>query len=136
MEHATLDKIEHAGHPAGVNTVRRSVSDALGTTDLAMVYYELEPGDSFSGGLHRHHDQEELFYVLSGKATFDTRESVDAETVTVTAGEAVRFTPGEFQYGYNDADERLAALAFGAPGADHDWGQVEWLTRYRACARR
>lgn len=63
-----------------------------------MIYYELEPGDSCSGGLHRYHDQKEVFDVLSGTATFDTRETVEAQTqtVTLTAGEALRFAPGEY----------------------------------------
>lgn len=100
-----------------------------------MIYYELESGESFSGGLHWHYDQEEVFYVLSGTATFDTRETVDAQTktVTLTAGEAIRFAPGEFQYGYNDSDERLIALALAAPQTEHDWEQLEWLTRCRTC---
>lgn len=135
MERITVDDIEHVGHPAGVNTVRRSISDALGVTDVTMIYYELEPDDSFSGGLHRHFDQEEVFYILSGTATFDTCETVDAQTqtVTLTAGEAIRFSPGEFQYGYNDTDERLVVLALAAPQTEHDWKQLEWLTRCRAC---
>ena len=135
MDRTTISEIEHVGHPADVNTVRRSISDALGATDVTMIYYELEPGDSFSGGLHRHHDQEEVFYVLSGKATFDTREAADAptQTVTVTAGGAIRFPAGEFQYGYNDTDERIVALALAAPQTEHDWSQLEWLTRCRTC---
>lgn len=135
MERITVNEIEHVGHPADVNTVRHSISDTLDATDVTMIYYELEPGDSFSGGLHRHHDQEEVFYVLSGTATFDTRETVDAQTrtVTLTAGEAVRFPPGEFQYGYNDTDERLIALAVAAPQSEHDWNQLEWLTQCRTC---
>lgn len=78
IERVTVDEIEHVGHPADVNSVRRSISDALGVTDVTLIYYELEPGDLFSGGLHRHHDQEEVFYVLSGIATFDTRDTADA----------------------------------------------------------
>jgi uncharacterized cupin superfamily protein len=135
MERVTVNEIEHVGHPADVNTVRRSISDALGATDVTMIYYELEPGDSFSGGLHRHHDQEEVFYVLSGTATFDIRETADAQTrtVTLTDGKAIRFLSGEFQHGYNDTDERLVALALAAPQTEHDWEQLEWLTRCRTC---
>lgn len=135
MKKVNIEDIEHVGHPAGVNSVRKFCSDALATTGFAFVYYELEPGDSFSGGHHRHHDQEEVFYVLSGKATFDVRETADAETetVAVTEGEAVRFPPGEFQYGYNDSDERVVALAFAAPETRHDWHQLDWLTRCRDC---
>lgn len=135
MERVTVDEVDHEPHPAGVNTVRRPLSDALGTTDCTVVHYELEPGDSFSGGLHRHHDQEECFYVLSGTATFDTRASADApeRTVEVGAGEAIRFPPGEFQFGYNATDERVVALAIAAPAPGHDWDRVEWLTRCRTC---
>ena len=135
MDKVTVDEIKHVGHPADVNTVRRSITDALGATDFTMIYYELEPSDSFSGGLHRHDDQEEIFYVLSGTATFETRETVEeaTQTVTLTAGEALRFVPGEFQYGYNDTDERLVALALAAPQTEHDWDQLEWLTRCRTC---
>jgi len=52
-----------------------------------------------------------VFYVLSGTATFET----EAGEVTVDAGEAIRFVPGEFQQGSNRGDERVVALAPGAP---------------------
>lgn len=135
MERVGIEAVDHVPHPAGVNTVRRPVSDALGATDCTVVYYELEPGDAFSGGLHRHGDQEELFYVLEGTATFDVRESADDEerTVTVEPGEAIRFERGEFQHGYNDTDERVVALAVAAPKSRHDWEQIEWLAQCRDC---
>ncbi|MFC4437716.1 MULTISPECIES: cupin domain-containing protein [Natrialbaceae] len=58
-----------------VHSVRRPVSRTLDFTDFAMNYFELEPGESFSGGLHTHHDQEEVFYVREGVATFEIRGS-------------------------------------------------------------
>jgi uncharacterized cupin superfamily protein len=82
---------------------------------MAIKYYDLEPGEVFSGGFHTHHSQEEIFVVLEGIATWDT-EAGEAST-TISAGEAVRFPPGEFHHGYvaEDADEGVRALAMGAP---------------------
>ena len=96
---------------------RRSLSEPLNTADLAMNHYALEPGEAFSGGLHAHLDQEEVFYIQEGTATFETKSeaTVDSELVEVAAGETIRFAPGEFQQGRNESDERVVALALGAP---------------------
>jgi len=111
MEHVDVDDLGQAlkGGPCD----RRNVSGALDATDFVLMYYELAPGEAFSGGFHTHTDQEEAFFVLEGEATFDTEDGEAA--VTVGTGEALRFAPGEFQHGYNDSDERVRALAFGAP---------------------
>jgi len=45
-----------------------------------MNYVELAPGDAFPGGLHTHGDQEEVFYVLSGIATFEVGRERDRST--------------------------------------------------------
>jgi len=95
---------------------RRALSDALGTSDLAINYYALDPGEQFSGGLHTHLDQEEVFYVFEGTATFETPE----RTVEVGPDEGVRFAPGDYQQGRNDGDERVVALALGAPRNSSD----------------
>ena len=131
MEKVEVEDIENEPNPMGVNTVRKPISDALDADEAAIVHYELDPGESFSGGLHTHHDQEETFYVLDGTATFDVGE--EREEVTVEAGEAVRFDPGEFQHGYNDSDERIVGLAIAAPGARHDWDQLESLVPCSEC---
>jgi quercetin dioxygenase-like cupin family protein len=123
MEHVAIADVDVQVNPMKVHSVRKPVSKALGTTDFAMNYFELEPGESFSGGLHRHTDQEEVFYVEAGTATFDV--GIDRESVTVDAGELVRFEPGEFQEGYNDGDERVVGWALGAPGASHDWDALQ-----------
>ncbi|MFB6171369.1 MAG: cupin domain-containing protein [Haloarculaceae archaeon] len=113
MERISVADVDQAALSG--RTDRRALDEALGTTDVAVKYYELAPGDAFSGGYHTHHDQEELFYVLSGTATFDTEAGEAA--VAVDAGEAIRFAPGEFQHGYNAADDGpvVRALALGAP---------------------
>lgn len=103
--------VEERDRSARTADVQAALSDPLDLSDMAMNYYELEPGDSFSGGLHTHMNQEEIFYVIEGTATFETRE----ETVEVGADEAIRFAPGEYQEGRNEADGRIRALAMGAP---------------------
>lgn len=124
MEHLAIDEIEHVDHPAHVNTLRKPVSNALDTTGFAMVYHELAPGEAFSGALHTHHDVEEVFYIVEGTATFEVGK--DRTRVTVSEGELIRFGPGEFQHGFNDTDDRVVGFVFSAPGAEHDWAQVEF----------
>ena len=108
MEKVRIDDVEGRPGPAAV---ARPLTDALGASDVALNYYELAPGESFAYGYHRHERQEELFVVQRGTVTFET-ESGD---VPVEGGEVVRFAPGEFQRGVNEGDERVVALALGAP---------------------
>ena len=96
---------------ASAASVRRPIADALDAENISINYYELAPGDSFAFGYHSHGRQEELFYLLSGTATFET----DDGDVTVESGEALRFAPGERQQGHNRGEERVVALALGAP---------------------
>ena len=143
MEKVDVDEVRNEVNPMQVHDVRRPVSDALGTDHLAMNYFELEPGDSFSGGLHTHHDQEEVFYVEEGTATFDVLvdapegpdDDADPEQVTVEGRELVRFEPGEFQMGYakEEAGNRVVGWALGAPGATHDWDELESMIHCREC---
>ena len=134
MQKVAVDAVDVDANPRGVHEERRPVSDALGTEQFSMNYFRLAPGESFSPGLHRHHDQEEVFYIVTGTATFTVGR--ERETVTVTAGEAIRFAPGEFQTGYvpEDAEEEVVGLALGAPGTRHNWGaDLESLAHCRAC---
>lgn len=108
MEKISIEDVENSVQPAAV---MRKLTQPLGTTDFAINYYELEPGDSFAFAYHRHEVQEEVFYVQSGTATFETEDG----DVEVEAGEIVRFPPGEFQRGWNRGDRRVVALALGAP---------------------
>lgn len=108
MEHVRIDAVEEWMGPA---SIKRPLGRALGTTEMAINYYELTPGESFAFGYHRHTEQEEVFYIQSGTVTFET----EAGEVTVEAGEAIRFGPGEFQRGTNQGEERVVALALGGP---------------------
>jgi uncharacterized cupin superfamily protein len=117
METVRIDEVDNSVQPAAV---MRQLTEPLGATDLALNYYELEPGDSFAFAYHSHEVQEELFYVQSGTATFETEDG----DVTVEAGEIIRFDRGEFQRGWNRSDERVVALALGAP---LEYGEQEKL---------
>jgi len=108
MEHVRADEVDDRLGPADV---KRPLGRALGMEEAALNYYELAPEESFAFGYHRHDGQEEVFYVVSGTATFET----ESGEVDVADGEAVRFAPGEYQRGWNRGDERVVALALGAP---------------------
>lgn len=108
MEKIHIDDVDNSIQPAAV---MRPLTEQLGTTDLAINYYELEPGDSFAFAYHNHEIQEEVFYIQSGTATFDT----ETGAVAVEAGEIIRFDRGEYQRGWNRGDAVVRALALGAP---------------------
>lgn len=131
MERISIDDVEAEPHPMGVNRQRRSITDALGAEHMTAVHYELQPGEQFSGGLHTHHDQEELFYVMEGTATFE--HGMDGDEIIVEAGDVIRFEPGEFQCGRNDGDDRVLALALAAPGSRHNWDDLESLAPCPEC---
>jgi uncharacterized cupin superfamily protein len=123
MQHVSVEDPEDAARTADVMS---PLTEALGLSDMALNYYELGPGDSMSGGLHTHMDQEELFYVLEGTATFETPE----ETLELGPGEAIRFAPGEYQEGRNESDGRVRALAMGAP---QDQGETRSAVPCQEC---
>ncbi|WP_435197658.1 cupin domain-containing protein [Natronomonas sp. EA1] len=108
MQKVTLDDLEN--NPMNAD-VTKHATEPLNLNNLALNYFELEPGDEFSGGLHTHMNQEEVFYVVEGTATFRTK---DDETA-VESGEIVRFEPGEYQSGKNEGEQRVRAIALGAP---------------------
>ena len=113
METVRIEDVENSVQPAAV---MRRLTDPLGTEHLAINYYELEPGDSFGFGYHRHPGQEEVFYIMAGTATFETEDG----EVTVEAGEAIRFGPGEWQLGRNADERTVRALAMGAPADERE----------------
>lgn len=110
MHHIALEDVDH---PPTISpaSVLRPLSDPLGTTDVSVNYFELAPGETFGFDYHRHLDQEEVFLVLEGRATFRTADG----DIVVGAGEVVRFEPGEFQLGRNDGPGHVTALGIGAP---------------------
>ena len=114
MERVSIDDVKPDTFDDDVD--RRGLSAPLGATGVAINRYRIPPGEGFPGGLHAHMDQEEVFVVIDGVATFET---MDGE-VTVGEREAIRFAPGEFQSGRNESDGDLVALALGAPRDSED----------------
>jgi Cupin domain. len=112
VQHVTTDELDRA--PTRTDADRRVLTEALGTTDVAINHYRLAPDDRLSAGLHAHADQEEVFVVTEGVVTFYTDET-DDDTVTVEAGEAIRFGREEFQTGVNHGNEAAAVVALGGP---------------------
>ena len=92
-------------------TARIRLGHELDTEHVAINRYRVPPGSHGTAGLHTHADQEEVFVVCSGTATFETLDGL----VTVDEGEAIRFPPGEFQSGRNEGTDPLVVLAIGAP---------------------
>ena len=125
MEKASIDDVDPFVFEG---SERRGLSEPLGTTGVAVNHYRIPAGEGFPAGLHAHMDQEELFVVLEGEATFETLEG----EICVEAGEVIRFAPGDFQSGRNDADdgEELVALALGAP---HDTENIRIPAVCREC---
>lgn len=114
MERIAIDDVEPNAYNRDID--RRALSEPLNTSDVAVNYYRLEPGERFSGGLHTHMDQEEIFLIVEGQATFETK----TEEVSVESGEAIRFAPGDFQSGKNDGESELIAYALGGPRDSED----------------
>ncbi|WP_231189566.1 cupin domain-containing protein [Haladaptatus sp. DYF46] len=106
-----------------------ALSETLETDGVAINYFERDPGVSIGDCYHRHHEQEEVFIVLSGTATFDTEEG----EISVTTGETIRFAPGEWQRGWNRGSERLQVLALGAP---RDAGPTDLRRECPSCEQR
>jgi len=114
MEKISIQDVEPGAFGRDID--RRGLSEPLETGDVAINRYRLDPGERFSGGMHAHMDQEEVFIIVEGEATFET---MDGE-VTVGENEAIRFAPGEFQSGKNDSDGDVVAFALGAPRDSED----------------
>lgn len=111
MRRITIESVDNTPHPREVTSGRRLIGDALGTSDVDLTHFQLQPGDQFSGAYHRHLEREEVFVILSGTATFRTEK----ELVDIEAGEAIYFGPGDWQLGYNDGSDPVEALLIGVP---------------------
>jgi uncharacterized cupin superfamily protein len=126
MEKVDIEELESWMSPA---TIKRPVGKALGAENLAINYYELSPGDSFAFGYHAHAEQEETFYILEGTVTFETEDG----DIDVGPDEVIHFEAGEFQRGWNRGDERVEALAMGAP---QEGGELTLLCECENCGER
>jgi mannose-6-phosphate isomerase-like protein (cupin superfamily) len=128
MQKVTVDEIEAIPHFMDANTDRRPLAREIEAMGFAATVFDLAPSEAFSGGLHTHDDQEELFYVVEGTATFEIRAEPDADSehVEVSACEAIHFEAGDaYQTGVNESDASLWGIAIGVPGNRHRWEGVE-----------
>lgn len=136
MQKVASDDVPVVPHLMGVNSERRPVSRAVDEMDFAMVLFELQPGEAFSGAPHKHLNQEELFYVLEGTATWETKTGPGAEPeyIEVGAGELIHFAEDDvYQNGRNESEEVVKAITVGAPGARHEWEQALGLADCPEC---
>jgi len=87
----------------------RWYSEALGTEQVSFSWRSMPAGTGGRGSYgHRHPGQEEVYFVISGKATFKVGDDeFEAEPKT-----AVRMTGEEFYSVHNDTDGDLELLLF------------------------
>jgi len=80
----------------------RFLTGPLGTEQVAFTHRLMPPQSGGKGGYgHRHHTQEELYYVVRGTLQFKLGD----EIVDVGAGGAVRVAPSTVRSVWNDSDE-------------------------------
>jgi mannose-6-phosphate isomerase-like protein (cupin superfamily) len=91
----------------------RQLAPKLGIEGFSLNHFELAPGQSPAHSMHKHAEQEEVFYVLDGEITVERPD--DQPDVTLEADEAVRVPPDTYQFVVNRSDEPARFLALGAP---------------------
>lgn len=94
----------------------RSISGAVGLSNLGLNVYEAAPGEQVPLAYHVHDEQEEAFYVCEGTLHVETPE----RTYEVAAGECFAAEAESPHRAYNpeDADATVRLLAVGAPAID------------------
>jgi quercetin dioxygenase-like cupin family protein len=113
-----VDSVEPTpSRKSGTPTV--SLTDELSCERLHARVWYLSPGDAMSH--HRHHEQEELYYVLDGPARF----RIDDKVHDVDTGTAIRVHPDTPRQVLNDTEGDHVWLIIGAPPADDDGRPAE-----------
>jgi uncharacterized cupin superfamily protein len=103
MANYTIVKREEAGDILGDYPGEMyMLSDKLGTEQVAITYRRMPQHTGGKGAYgHRHGQQEELYYVISGTLQFKLEDDV----VDVPAGSAVRVAPEVVRSVWNDEAE-------------------------------
>lgn len=138
MEKLSLNDVDVVPHFMGINSDRRPLASVIEELGFAATYLELEPGEAFSGGLHTHRDQEELFVVLEGTAMWETKSEPgdDPSYTEVGPMEVIHFArDDDFQTGRNESDGLVRALAIGVPGRRHDHEETLVAAECESCGR-
>lgn len=102
------DDVEDAYAGSDVPGEFRSLSDALGTEQLAVTLIRIPPHCDFEQGTgHTHDELEELYLVTRGTLTMRFGD----EVTKVEAGSAVRVPPGTARSHRNEGDEPVEMWA-------------------------
>ncbi|MEO6980432.1 MAG: cupin domain-containing protein [Mucilaginibacter sp.] len=91
----------------------------LKSTTLSVIQERMPPGTGEQ--LHYHHHAQQVFYILSGTATFE----VEGESKTVQANESIHITPNTKHRILNNSDADLHFLVISEPKAHGDRVVVE-----------
>lgn len=96
--------------------VQRALGDVAGLENVALNFYEVEPGEQIPLAYHYHDDQEEVFYVESGELHVETPEGEQV----IPEGNVFVVEPDSPQRAFNpaDADGPVQTLVLGAPSTD------------------
>lgn len=79
--------MQRYGHDAA------QLANAAGAVDLGYAHVSLRPGKR-SFPFHAHHSEEELYFVLAGRALLRQGDADGEERVEVGPGDAIAFPPG------------------------------------------
>lgn len=95
---------------------RRSISGPANLSNIAVVHYEMAPGEQLPTEYHYHEIREELFYILNGEMCIETPE----RTYHVRQGRFFIVKPESPHRAYNspDAETNAQVLGMGAPSFD------------------
>ena len=101
----SLDEIEDTlgDYPGDMKPMK----NPLGTRQVALTYRRMPQHTGAKGSYgHRHEQQEEIIYVLSGQV----KVKVDEDVVELPAKSAIRIAPGAVQGTWNDRPEDAEVL--------------------------
>ena len=105
----------------------RFLADDLGTRQVAVTHRRMPPQSGGKGGYgHRHHTQEEVYFVISGRLQF----KLDDELVDVEGPAAVRVAPEVVRSIWNDgpgdAQLLIVSVRLEDPRADGELVEGFW----------
>jgi len=137
MRKVAIDDVDIEVSPLKVHSVRRPVSDALGTEHFAMNYFELEPGDRSRADSTRTTIRRRLFNpVRRGdvrrrrRTRHLTRRSRSPSAAARSSGSPRRVPDGVQRRAKR---EPVVGFAFGAPSSSHDFGEIESAIPCQEC---
>lgn len=113
----------------------RSLTDALGSEQLAVTLMRIPPHCDFEQGTaHRHEELEEIYIVARGTLTWRIGDDVHR----VPAGSVVRVAPPAFRTHRNEGDEPvdLWAISRRIDRADHEMVRDFWEPSEQAARTR